>query len=299
MKKILMIATAALLFTNCNRDELERSNHQKDSLLSVLRERTGDLDEREASINDFISSFNEVERNLDSVASKQHVIYVDADKSKGDLKASQKDRINANINAINNLMEENRKTISELRKKLKGSSKLNAKMKETIATLQSQLAQKDQELAALNEKLNALNAQVAQLQTSVDTLTALSNRRGKTIEENTATMHTAYYVVGRSKELREAKLIDRKGGLLGMGKTSQLSSNIDNSKFTKIDYTQTTSIPINSDNVKIVTTHPTDSYKMETDTKKKGIVRTLVITNPEKFWSASKYLVIEGNPVKN
>src|SRR5207253_11489062 len=88
------------------------------------------------------------------------------------------------------------------------------------------------------------------------------------------------------------------GGLLGMGKTSKLSSNFDNSKFTKIDYTQTTVIAVNSDNVKIITSHPTDSYKMENDSKKKGVVRNLVITNPEKFWSASKYLVVEGSPVK-
>jgi uncharacterized phage infection (PIP) family protein YhgE len=195
-------------------------------------------------------------------------------------------------------MEQNRKTIDELKKKLKGSSRLNAKLKETITTLQNQLAQKDQELTALNEKLTALNAQVVQLQTSLDTLNAENSRRGRTIEETTTALHTAYYVIGKSKELKEAKLIDRKGGLLGMGKTSQLSSNIDNSKFTKIDYTQTTNIAINCDDVKIITTHPTDSYKMETDPKKKNVVKNLIITNPEKFWSASKYLVIQGSPVK-
>jgi len=299
MKNLLTLATACCLFTACNQDELERSHQQKDSLINVLTQRSNELEERESSINEFISSFNEVERNLDSVSIKQQIIYVDADKSRGDLKKTQKDRINEQIHAINNLMEENRKTISQLQRKLKGSSKLNNKLKETIATLNEQIQQKDRELAALNEKLLALNAQVAQLQTSVDTLTAQNNRRASTIADNTIAMHTAYYVVGRSKDLQAAKLIDRKGGLLGLGKTSRISSSIDNSKFTRIDYTQTSTIPVNSKGVSIITAHPADSYKLDTDPGNKNHVKNLVITNPEKFWGTSKYLVIEGSPEKS
>jgi hypothetical protein len=106
-------------------------------------------------------------------------------------------------------------------------------------------------------------------------------------------MHTAYYIVGRTKELKESKLIDRKGGLLGLGKTSRLSANVDNTKFTRIDYTQVSNIPVNSTKVKVITSHPSDSYKLEKDAKNKSLVKNLVITNPEKFWATSKYLVIE------
>jgi chromosome segregation ATPase len=262
--------------------------------MTVLSEKDNEMKERESSINDFIASFNEVERNLDSVASRQQILYLQADKTRGDVKASQKDKINAQIQAINDLMESNRATISDLKTKLKGSTRTNAKLRETIKTLQAQLLQKDQELMALNEKLASLNVQVAQLQTSLDTLTAKNSRDGKTIADNTMALHTAYYVVGRAKDLKDSKVIDRKGGLLGIGKTSQLSSNFDNSKFTKIDYTQTTEIMLNSDNVKIVTTHPADSYTFERDPKKKSFIKSLKISNPERFWSASKYLVIEG-----
>jgi hypothetical protein len=298
MKIITIVAATLLLAASCKQGELDRSNQQKDSLMTVLKERESSLNERENSLNEFINSFNEVERNLDCVAVRQHIIYQSADKTKGDLKGGQKDRINENINAINELMESNRKTIAELRSKLKRSSRKNAKLEETIQTLTNQLAQKDAELAALNEKLAALNAQVVQLQTSLDTMTAQSNLQSQTIASNIAAMHTAYYIVGKSKDLKEQNIIDRKGGLLGIGKTSKLSPSFDNSKFTKIDYTQTTSIPLNRDHVKLITTHPTDSYKLENDGKEKGLVRALVITNPEKFWSASKYLVVEGDPAK-
>src|SRR3954470_15362350 len=139
MKKIILVASAAILLFSCNQNELDRANHQRDSLMSIVKDQGGDLSEKETSINDFISSFNEVERNLDSVARRQNIILIESDKTKGDIKSSQKDRINNNINAINDLMEQNRKTIDELKKKLKGSSRMNAKLKETITTLQNQL----------------------------------------------------------------------------------------------------------------------------------------------------------------
>lgn len=297
MKNLILIASASLMMLSCNQEELERSNQQKDSLMSVIRANETDINKSEVTLNDFVTSFNEVERNLDSVAVKQQIVYLSADQNRGDIKGSQKDRINAHIKAINELMDANKNTITELKRKLRKSSNKNAKLEEAIKTLTDRLVQKDIELATLNDKLIALNVQVTQLQSSIDTLNTLNEFKSQTIAENTAALHTAYYVIGKSKDLAEAKIIDKKGGLLGIGKTSKLNENFDKNKFTKIDYTKTTTIAVNSDNVKMVTTHPTDSYTLEKDSKDKDVVTNLVITNPEKFWSVTKYLVIVGSPV--
>lgn len=283
MKKYVFIAATALVMSACNQNELTESNRQKDSLMSVVNE-------RDSFINDFISSFNDVERNLDSVAVRQHIIAVNSDKS-GELKPNQKARINAEIASINSLMDQNRKKIAELNRKIKNSSSKNAQLEKMIATLNDQLAKKDIELTDLNAKLNSLNAQVATLETSVDTLMARNGAQSQTIAEETMALHTAYFVVGKSNDLQDAKIIDRKGGLLGIGRTSKLSQDFDNSKFTRIDYTVTNNIAINSD-MKIVTSHPTNSYTLEKDTKDNDLVKNIVITNPELFWSASKYLVV-------
>jgi hypothetical protein len=297
MKNLILIASASMVMFSCNQAELDRSNQQKDSLMTVIKSHETERNKQETSINDFVTSFNEVERNLDSVAVKQQIIYLSADKTRGELKGSQKDRINAHIKAINELMDANRQTIADLKKKLRRSSNKSKKLEEAVATLTEQIAQKDMELAALNDKLTALNSEVAQLHSSLDTMNALNRAQSQTIAQNTESMHTAYYLVGRSKELAEAKVIDKKGGLLGIGKTSSLNENFDRTKFTKIDYTKMTSIPVNSDKVKIITNHPPDSYRMDKDAKDKDVVRTIVITDPERFWSVSKYLVVVGTPV--
>jgi len=282
MKNYIFIAAASLVVMTACKDPQkdEAVVRQRDSLLAVI-------DEHETSVNDFITSFNEVERNLDEVTAKQHIILMNS--SKGDMKEDQKARINAEIKAINDLMDANNQKLQQLNKRLNRSDKKNAQLEKTIALLNDQLNQKYTELTDLNERLTALNAQVAQLQTSVDTLSAQNMAQTQTINEKTEQLHTAYYTVGHSKDLEKANLIDKKGGLLGIGRTSKLSENVDNAMFTKIDYTQTTSIPVNSKDAKLVTTHPTDSYTWDKTGK---TINNLMITDPEKFWSASKYLVI-------
>lgn len=282
MKNYMFIAASALMMMTACKDpkQDEAVIRQRDSLMAVI-------DERETSVNDFVSSFNDVERNLDSVTRRQNIILNSANRS--DLKADQKARINEEIRAINELMDANTKKLKDLNRRLNRADKKNAHLQKTIETLTSQLNQKYQELADLNDKLNALNAQVAQLQTQIDTLNMQNTANVQTIAEKTNELHTAYYIVGHSKDLEKAKLIDKHGGLLGMGKTAKLSDNLDNSMFTKIDYTQTTTIPINSKSMKMVTSHPNDSYTIDKTDK---TINSITITNPDRFWSASKYLVI-------
>ncbi len=282
MKNYIFIAVSTLIMmTACKDPQKDESVvRQRDSLMAVI-------DERESSVNDFISSFNDVERNLDSVSRRQNIILTNSNKS--ELKADQKARINDEIKAINTLMEENNKKLKDLNRRLSRTDKKNHQLQKTIETLTNQLNQKYMELAELNDRLNSLNAQVAQLQTTVDTLNTQNAANMQTISDKTNELHTAYYIVGHSKDLEKSKLIDKKGGLLGIGKTAKLSDNLDNSMFTKIDYTQTTMIPVNSKNMKMVTTHPADSYTVDKTDK---MINSITITNPDKFWSASKYLVI-------
>lgn len=276
MKKYILLGALALVVASCkNQTSTDEVNRERDSLLSVINQ-------REQSLNEFISSFSEVEKNLGDVAVKQNIISKSADKT-GELQQNSKERINAEIAAINDLMDQNRKKLAELTKKLKSSNNKNEQLLKMIHALNDQLIQKDQELAELNEKLNSLNVQVAMLQTAVDTL-------NNTVTGQANVMHTAYYVIGNSKDLQAAKIIDRSGGLLGIGKTARLSANFDNSKFTKIDSRQVESIAIDGKSIKIVTTHPAGSFRLDKDNKE--VIKSLVITDSKKFWSASNYLVI-------
>lgn len=285
MKKIILIGFAGLVLSACNSADSTASDQRADSLISVINE-------RDSSLHSFISSFNEIETNLDSVASKQKIIVLYTDKLDGELKDFKKIHINAEIAAINVLMEKNRNELENLNKKLKSSKTKNALLEKTIATLTIQISQKDYELCELNLKMDALKTRVSKLVTVIDSLGEQNYIKSIVIDYQTTDLNAVYYLVGEEKDLIDQKIIDRKGGLLGMGKTSTLNANFDNTLFTYIDLTKTTQIPIAGKSVKIITNHPSESYLLEEDLTQKGLVKNLVIINPVKFWNASRYLVI-------
>lgn len=284
-----IIAGVMILFGSAcnNNEEAQKKFDQKmDSVHNLMAS-------RDSSISEFLTSFNEIESNIDSVAIKQNIISSDVSKQKGELKANVKEHINEQIAAINDFLEQNRKKIESLNGKLKKYSLNIRQFEKMISSLNEQITQKNAELDSLNAQLNQANAQVAQLKTSVDTLTHTNGTQSEMIASQTAAMHTAYYVVGKSKDLEEMKIIDKKGGVLGIGKTSKINGDVNPNNFTKIDYTQVTTIPINSKKATVVSSHPSDSYTLDKDSDDK--YTDLRITNAEKFWSTSKYLVVVNN----
>ena len=69
-----------------------------------------------------------------------------------------------------------------------------------------------------------------------------------------------------------------------------LQSIFNKSYFTKIDIRVQKEIKLYSKSAKILTMHPSSSYTLQQDANKQYVLR---ISNPQIFWSTSKYLVIQ------
>ena len=115
------------------------------------------------------------------------------------------------------------------------------------------------------------------------------NNRLEEMGDQEDELNTAYYCYGSAKELKEQGVISKKGGFIGIGKTAKLSDNFNKEYFTKVDVSIINHIDIISKKVKVVTNHPSESYKIEGEN---GSVEKLVILDSDAFWSASKYLVM-------
>jgi len=283
MKKIAVIISACFLMFGCTdyKSQVERLTKEKQAL-------TAEASFKDSTIHEFIEGFNEIESNLQEIQQKQNVISRNTQNS--ELKTSSKARIKESITAINNLMEENKAKVAELNKKLKTYRGRVAEFDKMVRSLNEQIAAKDQELAQLNDQLLAMNAKVETLNHTVDTLTTQGNEKSVVIESQTAALHKAYYTTGTSKELVGRQVITKEGGFLGLGKSKELKEDFNSSAFTPIDITKTEKIEISAKDAELVTNHPSDSYKIERTDKKE--VKDLLITDPEKFWSSSKYLVV-------
>jgi Chromosome segregation ATPases len=285
MKKFFIAIAAIVFAASCgNKQEVEKLK-QENLKLSEL------VSVKDTTLNNIFLSLSEIEENLDAVKQKQNVITVNT--KSGELSKDVKERIKDDIAQINELLEKNKKTIANLQstaKKLKAANLKIEGLEKLIEQLNQQIGEKDAEIAQLKEQLVKLNFQVAELNTRVDTLSANKKRLEENVEAKTNELNTGYYVIGQQKELAEKGVIDRKGGFIGIGRTSTVNANINISSFTKIDIRTFEGMEINHKNVKILSTHPSDSYKLVVDDH--NYCKELQILDAKKFWSSSKYLII-------
>ncbi len=286
MRKViyLLLIAVTISATSCNRKEIARLKAKNDSLMMAGSS-------KDANLVEFVDAFNSIQSNLDSIKQKEQIIDKTA-KGGFEVKGDRKEQIQGDINYIYSLLQKNRLLVADLSSKLKKSTKHVAELEKMIENLNKQITEKDGQIAALKDELNKMNIQVKNLSGEVTTLntnvTNLSNEnkdKQKVIEERTAELNTAYFIIGTVKELKDKGII-KKEGFLGTAK--DVNSNIDKSLMTKIDITTVHSIPIMKKKATVISTHPVSSYKIEGEKS----ADNLVILNATEFWSLSKVLVI-------
>ena len=284
MKKIklvpffVIIILTNLLVSNCGKGSDESENPIKDSVENVSGNLNGKLNEKDAAIQELVSSFNEIQENLNTIKEKEKIISKVT--SDGDVK-SKEDQIKEDIQSIYDLMAKNKNRIGSLSKKLKNSKLKIEGLEKMIENMQATLNLKDSEIEELKTKIEGLNVELSNLTTNYKAVENESNQK-------TEIINTAFYAIGTSKELKENNVITKEGGIIGLGKTTKLSSDFNKEYFTKINIEKTTSINLGAKKIKMLTTHPSSSYKLIGEKP----IEKLEITNTKEFWSASKYLVI-------
>ena len=284
MKKIkhfaffVIIILTNFLVSNCSKGSDDSENSIKDSIENVTGNLNGKLNEKDAAIQELVSSFNEIQENLNAIKEKEKIISKVT--SDGDVK-SKEDQIKEDIQSIYDLMAKNKDRIGSLSKKLKNSKLQIDGLEKMIDNMQATLNLKDSEIEELKTKIEGLNVELSTLTTNYKAVENESNQK-------TEIINTAFYAIGTSKELKENNVITKEGGIIGLGKTTKLSSDFNKEYFTKINIEKTTSINLGAKKIKMLTTHPSSSYKLVGEKP----IEKLEITNTKEFWSTSKYLVI-------
>ncbi len=283
MKKFLLLMMIPLFFA-CGREakkQAEELQSRNDSLLSQTMQ-------KDEAINEFIRSINDIQGTLDTIKQKENLINLTTDRG-GELKISAKDQIKSDIEAIYSLMQKNKETISALTRKLKNANMKVDELNKMVARLNRDLADKAAQIEDLRAKLAKLNTSFEMANLKIDTLSRTVREQGsqissqsQTIAEQDEALNTAYYVIGNSKELKNSGII----------KSGEVLADFNKDLFTKVDIRKVTEISILSKKAKILSSHPTSSYKFTGDKK---VIQSLQILDYKLFWSNSKYLVILVN----
>lgn len=279
MKRLLFIGLCLLAIVSCKQETAKKDtavDTRLDSLKQVIAQRDNE-------INDMLATFNEIEEGFREINEAQNRVSV-AKQGEG---ASRTQRIRENIQFIQSTMKQNRELINKLQQQLRESTFKGDQLKRTLENLTAQLEEKDQQLQQLRAELDAkdihiteLDEQIAGLNTNVSTLKEESTQKTNTINAQDKQLNTAWFVFGTKEELKEQKiLVDGK----------VLQGNFNREYFTKIDIRVDKEIKLYSRSAKMLTSHPAGSYTLERNANKQYVLR---ITNPQQFWSTSKYLVV-------
>ena len=287
MKRLELTAAilgSLLTFQSCNTEELQRLQAQNDSLRSVAT--TGGV-----KIDEYFAAFNSIQENLNKIKEKEQIISTRTQTGQ-EFDETSAERINDDILSIYELMQKNKQTINDLNNKLQKNGLKNKEMAKTIQLLTEQINSKDQEITTLKSELEKLNFNVAQLESQMAEIDStlkeeqrMSEEKSEIISAQDEALNTVYYVVGTKKELMNHNVVAKDG----LFKPLKIDGNMDKDYFTKTDLRTCNSIPLNVKSAKILSSHPSGSYKLIQNGK---VTDKLEITDPVKFWENSKVLVI-------
>ena len=280
MKQLKLFACLALLLLGActgKKSSPDLANmEQNDSLQRIIAQ-------RDSEINDMMSTLNEIQEGLSAINQAENRLSI-AREGEGANKTAQ---IKENIKFIANTMARNRELMKRLQQQLRESRFNGDELRKTISNLTQQLDDKAQELQRLKAELDAKDIHIAELDEKIDNLNdnvenlqTDAQQKAQTISNQDKQLNTAWFVFGTKKELKEQHIMEN-------GKV--LQSNFNKNYFAKIDIRIDKEIKFYSTSARILTMHPSGSYTLTPDVNKQYVLR---ITNPQLFWSTSKYLVV-------
>lgn len=277
--KALLFITCVSVFFACNTDELENKIAELEAEKAAS---SGQLDEKEELIVEFIGDMNEIQANLAEIKERENLMTSRFDKGNVEMNETMKDEIMGDIELINNLLLENKNKMGALNSRLKKSNLKIVELEKMIENMAVQLQEKDAQIASLQIQLAEANQQLAVIFEEY-------NNRLEEMGAQEDELNKVFYCYGSEKELKEQGVISKEGGFIGIGKTAKLSDDFNKEYFTQIDKSINTEVDLNVEKVKLITNHPSDSYELVGE---EGNYEKIKIIKPEEFWSSSKYLVI-------
>ena len=280
MKKLFIFAMCAIALASCNEGAKKaetQARAERDSLNQVIAQ-------KDDEINDMMTTLIDIEEGFREITEAQNRVTL----AKNGEGTNTKQRIAENFQFIQSMMQQNKYLINKLKQQVRESSIKGDKLKKVIANLTEQMETKDKQITELVEQLELKNIHIGELKYAINSLKEdaqslqdENEAQSKTINAQDKQLNTAWFAFGTKDELKKQRILES-------GKVLQGSFNKE--YFTKIDIRVDKEIKLYSKSAKLLTTHPASAYTLQQDANKQYVLR---ITDPQAFWSTSKYLVVQ------
>ncbi len=286
MKKVILPFIAfAMLFSSCGEGGSDKQlREENDSLKMALQQSQSEFDETIAMLNDVESGFQKIREaeNFVTIQASQEV------------SPSRRERLNNDIAMITETLNKNKEQLTKLKAQLNKSGNKSKEMQKMIDRLTTEVEQKTQLIVTLQEELakkdiriNELDRSVASLNTQVTQISEENQQQKTTIKEQDKELNTGWYVYGTKSDLKKQNILSG-GGLFK--KKELLRGDFNKEVFNHVDIRKLKVLEIPAKKAKILTNHPEGTYTLGKDASGQMV---LTITDPNAFWSLSRYLVVE------
>ncbi|MCB5265792.1 MAG: hypothetical protein PHT37_03650 [Candidatus Cloacimonetes bacterium] len=203
-------------------------------------------------------------------------------------------RVISSIANMRDQIEADKKKIATLEAQLAGSRTQLKSVQQIVDRLKASIAEKETIMTELQDRLGIMSE-------TVETERRLAEReiatREQTIQEKQDALSEAawknnniYYTIGKRSDLKNRGVIDRKGGLLGIGRVTVVTKKLETGDFKEFNLLETTEIrfPATKKGFSVLSNHVATTYSVEKD----GNEYVFTVTDPENF-RKQKFLVIE------
>ncbi len=240
-----------------------------------------------AMIADVQANLDEMEQDLSGQ------LFTQSELSETD-STDRRDKMVASIAIMREQIEADKKKIAQLEAQLANSRTQLRGVQETVDRLKASLADKEQIMSELQERMGILDETIEEerrrSQREIAEIEQTVLEREQEIGEIKRIENQIYYTIGTRKQLLDNKVINRKGGLLGIGRVTMVKKAIDTMNFSELNLLDQTEIrfPVTKKGYSILSNHIATTYTVEKD----GDEYVLTITDPDNF-RKQKFLVIE------
>ncbi|MEQ8324130.1 MAG: hypothetical protein RIC15_04715 [Vicingaceae bacterium] len=291
--RIIALSLAVGLLASCsgNDAEVKRLQGENDSLRTLLTK-------SDSTMNSISETYGEIEKNAERIEGKKALINKLATRGRR-LTKQQKEYILLELDSINQLLEVNRQKVAELEIAsstggqvagmdhiIKSMNEINTAENKGLDNMKRDLAQISSDFSDLFEDYVYTEAENLEIKEQLSSTSSQLEEAQAKLESTQQRLYTAWYVVGTKEELK-AKGIVYTSGLFA---NKDVNEDFDKKLFRKINTLDFKEIILSGKKAIIITTHPSESYELQGIKKKAD---KMVIKDPEKFWSVSKFLIVE------
>lgn len=279
MKTPGFILLAVVMITACTNPTTEEVQKIK-SLAKQDSTKAAQANEKDSLITTYLDDLNDIQDNLDQIKQREKIITMNP----AEMNSDDKQTVVAEIKELDNWIVINDKKMNNLQMMLKRMDVKNTKLENLVAHLTQETAEKDEEIADLQAKLGKADDSVRLVTARFnDSIRVIKSQRVLMTE-----MNMVYYITGTMKELEDRGVINKHGGMIGIGRVAELNPSANNAVFTKANLINLKGFSLHGKFRRLITSHPDKAYQIIN----KGKTDSISIDMPSTFWSESKYLVI-------